>query len=187
MDCLNPSGPRPVEGCKCGACEGLRPKIGRPSDYTAETASIICDRLAKGESLRAICRDDDMPAASSVFLWLNKHPEFTEQYARAREAQADFYAEEIIEISDDGTNDWMARRSEAEKGAGIESGWVLNGEHVQRSRLRVDARKWFASKVAPKKYGDKLEATLQGGDKPVKLEVGWASSPAEATSDPSKE
>jgi len=130
--------------------------MGRPSDYTAEIAATICDRLAHGESLRTICKGDDMPATSTVCLWLSKHKEFSEQYAHAREAQADYLAEEIIEISDDGTNDWMARRSEAEKGAGVETGWVLNGEHVQRSRLRVDARKWYASKLAPKKYGEKI-------------------------------
>src|ERR1043165_3321156 len=136
--------------------------VGRPSDYTQETANIICQRLSQGESLRAICRDDEMPSKTSVLRWLDTNEEFRAQYARAREAQADFYAEEIIEISDDGTNDWMARRSEAQKGAGIENGWVVNGEHVQRSRLRVDARKWFASKVAPKKYGEKLVQELSG-------------------------
>lgn len=137
---------------------------GRPSDYTQDTADKICQRLAAGESLRAICREEEMPSQSMVFRWLAANEPFREQYARARDAQADFYAEEIIEISDDGTNDWMERRSEAEKGAGVNTGWVLNGEHVQRSRLRVDARKWFASKVAPKKYGDKLDTTLSGPD-----------------------
>lgn len=138
--------------------------MGRPSDYTAETATIICDRLALGESLRAICLDADMPAQSSVFRWLDAQEAFREQYARAREAQADFYAAEIIDISDDGTNDWMERRSEAEKGAGVNTGWVLNGEHVQRSRLRVDSRKWYAGKVAPKKYGDKYINEHSGPD-----------------------
>lgn len=137
---------------------------GRPSDYSLEMATIICERLAKGESLRTICKDDDTPSQTSVFRWLEANEPFREQYARARTAQADFYAEEIIEISDDGTNDWMARRSEAEKGAGVDTGWVLNGEHVQRSRLRVDARKWYASKLAPKKYGDKFVNEHSGPD-----------------------
>ena len=83
---------------------------------------------------------------------------------------ADALVEESLEISDDGTNDWMARRSEAEKGAGVTTGWVLNGEHVQRSRLRVDTRRWYASKIAPKKYGEKLE--LAGDPKaPIKMEA----------------
>lgn len=138
--------------------------MGRPSDFTQETADTICKRLAGGESLRAICAEDGLPDKSTVFRWLEANETFRDQYARAREAQADYYAEEIIQISDDGTNDWMERRSEAEKGKGIDSGWVLNGEHVQRSRLRVDARKWFASKVAPKKYGDKLIQEHSGPD-----------------------
>jgi hypothetical protein len=138
--------------------------MGRPSLYTPELATSICARLVSGESLRAICEPDDMPAESTVRLWNTDNVNgFAAQYARAREGQADFLAEEIIAIADDGTNDWMERRSEAEKGAGVMTGWVVNGEHVNRSRLRVDARKWFASKVAPKKYGDKLDVDHTGG------------------------
>ena len=137
---------------------------GRPSDYCAETAEAICLRLAQGESLRAICRDDGMPATSTVLLWVIKHPKFSEQYTRAREAQADTLVDEILEISDDGSNDWMERKSDD----GQAIGWSLNGEHVQRSRLRVDSRKWFASKVLPKKYGDRVQAEVSGPDgKPV--------------------
>jgi hypothetical protein len=128
-------------------------KTGRPSGYSKEIAEIICSRLASGESLRAICRDEHMPSQSMVFRWLETNLPFREQYARAREAQADTLVDEILEISDDGSNDWMERHN----AEGENIGWQLNGEHVQRSRLRVDSRKWFASKVAPKKYGDKLE------------------------------
>ncbi len=138
--------------------------VGRPSDYTPERAAAICLRLADGESLRSICKDEEVPDKSTVLRWLAVHEEFRDQYARAREAQADHYAEEIVDISDDGTNDWMERQSTAEKGAGVNTGWVLNGEHVQRSRLRMDARKWLASKLAPKKYGDKLDTTLSAPD-----------------------
>jgi hypothetical protein len=98
-----------------------------------------------------------------VFRWLESNDAFREQYARAREAQADTLADEILEISDDGSNDWMQRT-----GKDQEPAWQLNGEHVQRSRLRVDSRKWFASKVAPKKYGDKLEVA---GDRENPLTV----------------
>lgn len=157
-------------------------KTGRPSAFTEKTADIICERIKHGESLRAICRDDGMPSQSMVFRWLETNLIFREQYARAREVQADTLVDEILEISDNATNDWMARRSESEKGAGVNSGWVLNGEHVQRSRLRVDSRKWFASKVAPKKYGDKIEHTgPEGGP----LLVSWATTPEGGTSDPS--
>lgn len=137
---------------------------GRPTDYSLELTARICARIADGESLRSICRDEDMPSTVSVFLWLQKHPEFTNQYVRAREAQADALADDILEISDDARNDWMERHGEDA------AGWAVNGEHIQRSRLRVDARKWIASKLKPKKYGDKV--ALGGADDlpPVQVE-----------------
>lgn len=137
--------------------------------FSQELADLICDRIADGESLRAICRSDGMPAPSTVCLWLSQNPGFSEQYARAREAQADALAEETLEIADDARNDWMERQSDGDKS----EGWVLNGEHVQRSRLRIDARKWFASKVAPKKYGDKVQAEVSGPDgNPLQMLLG---------------
>lgn len=143
--------------------------MARPSDYCTETALKICERLVEGESLRAICRDEAMPGAATVFRWLEAHSEFQEQYARAREMQADVFADELTEISDDGRNDWMKRNHGED-----DPGWVANGEHIQRSRLRIDTRKWIASKILAKKYGDKLETTLQGPNGgPV--EVSWRS------------
>ena len=131
---------------------------GRPTDYKPETAAEICERLSYGESLRTICKADDMPAASTVFRWLTLHPEFSEQYSRAREAQGDALFDDILEIADDARNDWMAVNGEDD------IGWRANGENIQRSRLRVDARKWMASKLAPKKYGDKVTTELTGKD-----------------------
>jgi len=104
-----------------------------------------------------------MPAMSSVFLWLQKHPEFSEQYTRAREAQADALADDILEISDDARNDWMERHGEDSRG------WQVNGEHIQRSRLRVESRKWIASKLKPKKYGDKVAVGGADDLPPLKL------------------
>src|ERR1700737_4670953 len=98
------------------------PKVGRPSLYTPEITSAICRRLMEGESLRAICRDEAMPSTSAVCEWLANHKDFAEQYARAREVQADTLADEILEISDDARNDWMERRGEDDRG------WVVNGE-----------------------------------------------------------
>ena len=126
---------------------------GRPSDYTPDLADEICARIAEGESVRRICSDDSMPCAKTVFTWLRVHPEFLQQYARAKQESADAFAEDILDIADDGSNDWMERFDKDEKCIG----WQLNGEHVQRSRLRVDTRKWLASKLKPKKYGDRLE------------------------------
>ncbi len=131
--------------------------MGRPNTHTHAIAAIICERMGQGQSLREICRDENMPPPSTVRNWvLDDREGFAAQYARARELQAEALVDEIIEISDDGTNDWMDRKSESEKGAGILSGQVLDQEHMQRSKLRVDTRKWFASKVLPKKYGEKM-------------------------------
>lgn len=131
--------------------------VGRQSGFTQAHADAICDRLISGESLRTICADETMPSASAVFKWLRDRPDFAQQYARAREAQADAFVEDILEIADNGLNDWMERRGDED------AGWVANGEHMQRSRLRVDARKWLMSKMAPKKYGEKLELAGQVG------------------------
>ncbi len=135
-----------------------KPK-GRPSGYTDEIAATICERIAEGESIRDICASDDMPSTSMVFRWLAKeeHASFREQYARARETQADVIFDEILTIADDARNDWMKR----ENGDGKE-GKELNTEHLQRSRLRIDARKWMAGKLRPKVYGDRVAI---GGDK----------------------
>lgn len=134
--------------------------MARPSIFTQEIADTICTRLAGGESLRAICRDDDMPSRQSVANWLAKDAEFFGQYVRARDVALDDMADELLEIADDGTNDWMERK-DADGSTGPA---VLNGEHVQRSRLRVDTRKWVLSKLAAKKYGDKLALEHGGVD-----------------------
>lgn len=126
--------------------------MARPTDYSIDLASRICGRLSGGESLKSICDDEEMPARSSVYLWLAEHPVFSDMYARAKEDCADTLADEILDISDDARNDWMQRNHGED-----DPGWVANGEHIQRSRLRVDARKWIASKLKPRKYGDKLE------------------------------
>lgn len=116
--------------------------MGRPTLYSAEMADAICESLIEGVSLRKTCLRNDMPSAGTVCRWLALHQDFREQYARAREAQADTLADEILDISDDGSNDFMG---DDEK---------YNGDAVQRSKLRVDSRKWLAAKMLPKKYGD---------------------------------
>lgn len=138
--------------------ESRRP--GRPSTYTPQLATIICERIADGESLRRICRDEAMPGKSTVWQWLDAHPEFAAQYARAREMQAEGFFEEIIEIADDGRRDYQ----ESEEGA-----FLVDHDHIQRAKLRVDARKWVAARMAPKKYGEPARNTANpeeggGGD-----------------------
>jgi hypothetical protein len=132
--------------------------MGRPSKYSNAMADRICERLVNGESLRAICRDGKMPDASNVFRWLRAKPSFREQYARAKEEQADTLADDILDIADNAENDWMASNAPGNKG------WTINGEAVQRSKLRIDARKWLAGKMKPKKYGDRVDLNHESED-----------------------
>jgi len=124
------------------------------TQYSQEVAASICERLANGESLRTICCDVEMPAQSTVFKWLSEQAAFSEQYTRAREAQADFMADEILAIADDGLNDTYVDEDGRKR---------TDQDVIARSRLRVDARKWLASKMAPKKYGDKVQTEVSGG------------------------
>ncbi|ELY4440254.1 DNA packaging protein [Cronobacter dublinensis] len=128
-------------------------KTGRPSDYTEELAEIICLRLAEGESLRSVCRDEGMPSKQAVLRWLARNESFRAQYVRAKEEGAEAIAEELFDIADDGSNDWMEKLDKD----GEAIGYQLNGEHVQRSKLRIDTRKWYLSKIMPKKYGDRIQ------------------------------
>ena len=129
-----------------------------PEEIAAHKTAIL-ERLIAGESVRTICASDGMPAASTVFLWLTKDETFSEQYARAREAQADALFDDILDIADDGSNDWMERKN----ADGQNIGWMENGEALRRSALRVDARKWMAARLQPKKYGDKVTQEHTGG------------------------
>lgn len=144
---------------------------GRLTEYTPSVAKSILSRIAAGESLRSICEPEEMPAASTVCGWVVDNREgFAEQYARARKLQAELLADELFDVADDGTNDWMEKRDK--DGACI--GWQENGEALQRSRLRVDTRKWYLSKVLPKIYGERVsqEVSAPGGG-PVQAEVKW--------------
>ena len=118
-------------------------KTGRPSKYSDEMAEKICEKIANGRSLRSICAEDGMPPMKTIYRWLEANEEFRHQYARARDKQADYFAEEIIEIADS---------AEAESAA------------VSKAKLQIDARKWAASKIAPKKYGDKQEIDVKSSD-----------------------
>lgn len=132
-------------------------KTGRPSIYSEELAAKICQRLTEGESLRSICLDEAMPAMSTVFVWLKQDKVFVEQYARARDIQADYLAESIVDIADE-------EIATIKRGEGDEEVIAFDSTAVARNRLRVDARKWYASKLAPKKYGDRQHVEMEVTD-----------------------
>ncbi len=123
--------------------------MARPSSYSTEVADSICQRLASGEALYRICDSPELPSTPTVFKWLSERPEFLSNYARAREAQAELMAEEILRIADS-----------------------ADAESYNAARLQVDARKWLMSKTMPKKYGD---ATMlkhaDANGEPFKIEV----------------
>ena len=114
-------------------------KQGRPTKFTQELADTICERMANGESLRSICREIGL-LPSTVIMWMNHNKAFFEQYAQARQKQADSYADMILDEA-------------------------FNSHDAQIGRLRVDALKWVASKLAPKRYGDKVEVEQTGTQK----------------------
>ena len=132
---------------------------GRPTAYTPELGDLICEGIANKKPLARICDEsEELPTTRSVYTWLRTHDEFLRNYERAKEDQADYLAEEILEIADDGRNDFM---DSADKNGEVSAATKLNSENIQRSRLRVDARKWIASKLKPKRYGDKMHQDIE--------------------------
>ncbi|MEE8209024.1 MAG: hypothetical protein V3T88_08765 [Nitrosomonadaceae bacterium] len=127
-------------------------KQGRPTIFTKELADEICSQLANGDSMRTVCKPDSMPCKTTLFMWMRTNEAFLNQYTRAKQESADALTDEMLDIADDASNDWMERLDKDEQSAG----WQLNGDHVQRSRLRIETRKWLSAKLKPKKYGDKL-------------------------------
>lgn len=133
---------------------------GRPTKFSEKLGLEINARIARGQSLRQISDDPMMPSKSTVCRWLVMHPEFQDQYARAREVQADLLAEEVVEIADDSSLDLLEIRDEQ----GRLTGYQQNHAKVQRDRLRADSRKWRAAKLSPKKYGNSSKVELTGAD-----------------------
>lgn len=130
--------------------------MARPQEYTDDCAREICLRLMDGESLVSICADENMPARSTVYLWLHDHVEFSDRYARAREVQATTFFDEVHQISD---NTMLGEKRTIKADGSIE---VTQADMIEHRRLRVDARKWMAAKLAPKKYGDKIDHEVSG-------------------------
>jgi hypothetical protein len=125
----------------------------------------IIRRVTLGESLITVCREDKwLPSYTTVLKWMRADPDFDMAYKQAVRDRGDVLFEEALSIADDARNDWMARNDPENPG------WIANGEHIQRSRLRVDTRKWAAAKLNPAKYGDKL-AVEGSPDKPVVVAV----------------
>jgi disulfide oxidoreductase YuzD len=135
---------------------------GRPTKYNEILADKICDMIAFSDNgLKSICESNkEFPSAKVVYDWIEKYPEFRNKYARARELQADYLADSIISIADDTSNDTLTTDEGRE---------YANSEWINRSRLRIDARKWKASKLYPKKYGERVGVELDVADNFVQI------------------
>lgn len=136
--------------------------MGRPTSFTQAMADTLCERLASGLSLRKICRNKAMPNKATVFRWLGQNAEFSDQYARAREAQADLYVDEMVDLSD---TPQIGRKTKRTVDGKLE---VMTADMIEHRRLQIETRKWVAARMRPKKYGDKLDVeqktTVEAGD-----------------------
>lgn len=129
--------------------------MGRPTDYSLDLADLICERLAEGESMRSVARDESMPALSTIFKWLREHKEFSEQYAIAKEESADALVDDMLDIADN-----QVEQPLIVDGIPLQVDgklvMVKDNVAVNHAKLRVDTRKWAASKLKPKKYGERI-------------------------------
>lgn len=135
--------------------------MGRHSEFTEEIGNRICELIATSDrGLHFIIQEnDDLPSYVTVLKWLKQNPEFAINYARARELQADYMAAMVLEVARKTKIGKLTRQTSSTNGG---SETTEEFDNVARSRLEVDALKWQASKLAPKKYGDKLDVTTQG-------------------------
>jgi hypothetical protein len=159
-----PKATKQAQGSTTPAKNPVAPNtIGRPTTFNQKTADLICMMLSEGMSLRQILKADKggvLPAQSTVYEWLLRHASFAEQYARAREEQADTNADEILEIADE-----MPPEYTDEKGR-----TSLDITYIQWQKNRIEARKWTAMKLKPKKYGDRVALEGVEGGAAIKTE-----------------
>ena len=138
-------------------------KGGRPTICNDRLIDEVCQRLSQGISMRTVCLDDDMPSMNTIWRWLRENDKFKERYTAAKQESADAMIEDILSIADQDDD----------------------SESTNRSRLRVDTRKWIAAKLRPEKYSEKLDLTPSGGT--VKITIGGKSTADEDSQEPDSE
>lgn len=137
---------------------------GRPTIYTQEIADKLCSLLADGQSMRKACESDGMPCKATIFMWLRTNEEFLDQYTQAKEEAAESYADDINDIA----NEIGSPVFDEEGNLVYVDGKPLmqvDMVAINHAKLKIDTLKWSASKLKPKRYGDKLhnEHTGPGG------------------------
>jgi hypothetical protein len=159
-----PKATKQAQGSTTPAKKPVAPNpTGRPTKFNQQTADLICMMLSEGMSLRQILKADKtgvLPAQSTVYEWLLRHPSFAEQYARAREEQADTNADEILEIADERPPEFKDDKGRT----------YLDQTYIAWQKNRIEARKWTAMKLKPKKYGDRVALEGVEGGAAIKTE-----------------
>lgn len=128
--------------------------VGRPSTYSEKVSQELCDRLIQGKSITAVCDCEDMPAITTVFRWLQDNETFREKYSRARDLQADVFAAQTIDIADEALIGVKTVNSVKD---GLKT---YTGDNTERSRLMIESRKWTAAKIAPLRYGERIQTQM---------------------------
>lgn len=149
---------------KSPPARGRQPARGRPTGYTKALGEKICALLVQNHTLRQIEVVRGMPTRQTICNWLAKHQDFFDQYVRAREVQTLLDEDEIQELADDSRNDWVERERKGK--VGLE----LDREHLERTRLRIDTKKWLMGKRNAKRFGKSVALTGKDGGA-VKHEV----------------
>ncbi|HEU5366666.1 MAG TPA: hypothetical protein VFU62_14105 [Hanamia sp.] len=124
--------------------------MGRPSSYTQELANEICETIqCTSKGIKRLCKEHEhWPSHNTIYRWLSTYSEFNDRYARAKRQQIEVLVDEILSIAEDSSNDYMMNE---------DGKLVVNHEHIQRSRLRIDTIKWLAAKLCPRIYGDRIQ------------------------------
>lgn len=134
---------------------------GRPTLYTPELFEDMCKQIEEGVTLTSLCKQEGYPSRRTFYDWLDRDDArepsaqlgLSVRFALARKRGFDAIADDLLEIADDGRNDWMEKHDKDGKFIG----YIINGEHVSRSKLRVWTRLQLLAKWDPGRYGEKVE------------------------------
>ena len=146
-------------------------KLGEPTKRTPELIERICNGIAEGKSASSMCIEVGI-SKQTLWRWLDEDQELSDQYARAKELCAELYVSQIIAIADESDNDISVDPDTGKE--------YTNHDVIARARLRVDARKWYASKLAPKRYGDKVQVGGADDLPPIRQKHDVTLTPADA-------
>jgi len=139
--------------------------LGRPVEFTDDIADEICWRLTHGEPLVQICKDDHLPHVATIYRWVARFPDFRDMYTRAREDQADTNADEILQIADEHPPEYTDKDGRT----------TLDATYINWQRSRIEARKWTAAKLKPRKYGERMALEGVEGGAPIATQDATAS------------